>query len=50
MRSLAAWYVRSVPKNKAFKLALNKINTTEEFYELLDTLKGENDEYKDNAS
>ena len=50
MRSLAAWYVRSVPKNKAFKLALNKINTTEEFYNLLETLKGDNDEYKDNAS
>lgn len=51
MRSLAAWYVRSVPNNKAFKLALNKVNTSEEFYKLLDTLKkGEEYEYKNNAN
>lgn len=49
MRSLAAWYVRSVPRNKQFKLALNKITTSKEFYELLDTLKkDDNYEYKDN--
>lgn len=49
MRSLAAWYVRSVPRNKQFKLALNKITTGKEFYELLDTLKkDDNYEYKDN--
>ena len=49
MRSLAAWYVRSVPRNKPFKLALNKISTSKEFYELLDTLKrDDNYEYKDN--
>lgn len=49
MRSLSAWYVRSVPRNKPFKLALNKISTSKEFYELLDTLKkDDNYEYKDN--
>lgn len=51
MRSLAAWYVHGVPKNKPFKLALNKISTSKEFYELLDTLKKDDDyEYKDNAN
>lgn len=39
MRSLAAWYVRTVPNNKTFKLALNKVNTSQEFYQLLETLK-----------
>lgn len=50
MRSLSAWYVKSVANNKAFKLALNKVNTVEEFNQLINELKGVNNEDKNNEN
>ena len=46
IRSLAAWYVKGLRNVKRFKLALNKIKTSEEFYNLLKTIEveGKDDE------
>ena len=46
IRSLAAWYVKNLRNVKRFKLALNHVKTSEEFYELLKTIEVEdkNDE------
>lgn len=45
IRSLAAWYVKSLRNTKRFKLALNQTKTSEEFYKLLETI--EVDSYDD---
>lgn len=39
IRSLAAWYVKSLRNTKRFKLALNQTKTSEEFYKLLETIE-----------
>ena len=46
IRSLAAWYVKNLRNVKRFKLALNHVKTSKEFYELLKTIEVEdyNDE------
>lgn len=46
IRSLAAWYVKGLRNVKRFKLALNKVKTSTEFYDLLKTIEveGKDDE------
>ena len=46
IRSLAAWYVKGLRNVKRFKLALNKVKTSIEFYNLLKTIEveGKDDE------
>ena len=41
IRSLAAWYVKNLRNVKRFKLALNHVKTSEEFYDLLKTIEVE---------
>ena len=47
IRSLAAWYVKNLRNVKRFKLALNHVKTSEEFYELLKTIEIESDKDED---
>ncbi len=41
MRTMASYYVKSIPNSKQFKLALNNIKKEEEFLSLVDTLIGD---------
>ena len=47
IRSLAAWYVKGLRNVKRFKLALNKVKTSEEFYDLLKTIEVEGNDDED---
>ena len=47
IRSLAAWYVKNLRNVKRFKLALNHVKTSEEFYELLKTIEVEDNNDED---
>ena len=47
IRSLAAWYVKNLRNVKRFKLALNHVKTSKEFYELLKTIEIESDKDED---
>ncbi|MBO4666854.1 MAG: tRNA dihydrouridine synthase DusB [Bacilli bacterium] len=47
IRSLAVWYVKNLRNVKRFKLALNHVKTSEEFYELLKTIEIEDNNDED---
>ena len=47
IRSLAAWYVKNLRNVKRFKLALNHVKTSKEFYELLKTIEVEDNNDED---
>lgn len=47
IRSLAAWYVKGLRNVKRFKLALNKVKTSKEFYDLLKTIEVEGNDDED---
>ena len=47
IRSLAAWYVKNLRNVKRFKLALNHVKKSKEFYELLKTIEVEDNNDED---